>query len=426
MRSNIPGIICFLGVVIGGMIYAQAQWIEVTSGTNVNLYGVYFFNPDSGFVVGAQGVVLKTTNGGTNWQDVSPATLTNDWNDLYFWNMDSGLVVGSGGVIARTVDGGQNWTTISSGVGDNLLAVSFSGNVGIIGGSSQTILRSTDAGMSWDIIQTGYFGGAFQGVYIFQSSLAYVAGDNAIFQALFGRSMDGGVNWDFYNFYLNNNEGKLTDVRFLTLASGFCTARVWDGSGGISHTNDGGVNWTTQLFSNALYALAFPTNSVGYAVGNSGIILRSTDGGATWLNEVSGSAENLRDVAFADTAIGYAVGLNGTILKRTQPGDTTAIPTPVKRIAGGVFLWQNYPNPFNPETVIRYQQSTVSDVELVVYNLLGEKVKTLVNRRQSPGFYTVRWNGRDDAGHPLPGGIYLYRLKVNNRYIMTRKMVLLR
>lgn len=88
-------------------------------------------------------------------------------------------------------------------------------------------------------------------------------------------------------------------------------------------------------------------------------------------------------------------------------------------------LLQNFPNPFNPTTVISYQVSVVSDVKLTVYNLLGQRVSTLVDARQGPGEYRVRWDGRDLYGQPLASGVYFYRLTAGD-FVQTRKMILLR
>ncbi|MCB0306065.1 MAG: T9SS type A sorting domain-containing protein, partial [Calditrichaeota bacterium] len=94
-------------------------------------------------------------------------------------------------------------------------------------------------------------------------------------------------------------------------------------------------------------------------------------------------------------------------------------------VAEGFRLEQNYPNPFNPETVINYQLSVVSDVVLAVYNLLGEKVATLVNARQGAGQYQVQWNGRDQLGRQVSSGVYLYRLEAGG-LVQSRKMILMR
>ena len=88
-------------------------------------------------------------------------------------------------------------------------------------------------------------------------------------------------------------------------------------------------------------------------------------------------------------------------------------------------LSQNYPNPFNPETVIRYALPEDCHVELTLYNILGQKVKTLVNEYQSAGYRMVRWNGRDDKGNEISSGLYFYKIKTP-KYSETKKMVLLR
>ena len=84
-------------------------------------------------------------------------------------------------------------------------------------------------------------------------------------------------------------------------------------------------------------------------------------------------------------------------------------------------IFQNYPNPFNPGTVISYQISVISDVDLSIYNLLGQKVATLVDRNQAAGKYSVKWDARGFAS-----GVYYYQLRTNTGFVQTKKLVLLR
>jgi len=91
---------------------------------------------------------------------------------------------------------------------------------------------------------------------------------------------------------------------------------------------------------------------------------------------------------------------------------------------------QNYPNPFNPVTEIRYQIPAIGDqitsnVNLSLYNVLGKMVRTLVDGKQSLGYYKVIWDGRDENGNPVASGIYFCRLKVGG-FTKTRRMVLIR
>lgn len=88
-------------------------------------------------------------------------------------------------------------------------------------------------------------------------------------------------------------------------------------------------------------------------------------------------------------------------------------------------LGQNYPNPFNPETTIEFSLTTPGTMTLSVYTLTGQLVRTLVNDNQPAGFYRIAFDGRDDAGRPLPSGVYLYKLKSGD-HVATKKMLLMK
>jgi len=88
-------------------------------------------------------------------------------------------------------------------------------------------------------------------------------------------------------------------------------------------------------------------------------------------------------------------------------------------------IYQNYPNPFNLMTLIKYQLPTESKLSLKVYNVAGQKVCTLVDERQKPGYYTIQWNGRDNNNRTVASGIYFYRLEAGN-FNDTKKLILLR
>ncbi|MFQ5604141.1 MAG: FlgD immunoglobulin-like domain containing protein, partial [bacterium] len=88
-------------------------------------------------------------------------------------------------------------------------------------------------------------------------------------------------------------------------------------------------------------------------------------------------------------------------------------------------LFQNYPNPFNPTTVISYQISVVSNLELSIYNLLGQKIRTLAKGSQVAGNHQVTWDGKDEAGQVVSSGLYIYTLRTGDR-VLNKKMVFLR
>jgi len=93
-------------------------------------------------------------------------------------------------------------------------------------------------------------------------------------------------------------------------------------------------------------------------------------------------------------------------------------------------LHQNYPNPFNPQTRITYGVGHSGEVSLVIYNVLGQKIRTLVNEAQAIGVQEVLWDGRSDAGLQVATGVYFYRMSVNSRgeqlFMQSKKMVLMK
>ena len=105
-------------------------------------------------------------------------------------------------------------------------------------------------------------------------------------------------------------------------------------------------------------------------------------------------------------------------------GTTTASTTP--NINPSSFLLnQNYPNPFNPTTSISYQVQLSGDVTLNIYDVLGNRIKTLVNESKPVGDYQIKWDGTNQNGERLSSGQYFYQLKVGD-FVSTKKMVLLK
>ena len=113
------------------------------------------------------------------------------------------------------------------------------------------------------------------------------------------------------------------------------------------------------------------------------------------------------------------VGSGSSIWEITLPSKTTSV-NENKTMPLKFSLEQNYPNPFNPGTVISYQSSINSHVKLIVYNMLGQEITTLVDKQQQPGIYQVKFDGSN-----LVSGLYFYRLTMN-AYSLTKKMILLK
>lgn len=89
-------------------------------------------------------------------------------------------------------------------------------------------------------------------------------------------------------------------------------------------------------------------------------------------------------------------------------------------------LVSNYPNPFNPETTIMFTTGNNANIEISIYNIKGQKIKTLANEKMEAGEHQVVWNGTDDNGNSVSSGIYFYKMRSDGRYTSTKKMILMK
>ena len=146
--------------------------------------------------------------------------------------------------------------------------------------------------------------------------------------------------------------------------------------------------------------------------------------------EGSGPILNLPFQRLKDSQRGTSISLEEIILAdgegRAISANLTAVETEVPgSIPLSYLLNQNSPNPFNAKTTIRFELPATSTVTLEVYNLAGQKVRTLVDGTKQAGRYSAVWDGKDEAGRDVASGIYLYRLQADD-FIDIKRMVLLK
>ena len=206
---------------------------------------------------------------------------------------------------------------------------------------------------------------------------------------------------------------------------GSITAEIWDGATLVTDkevTNFSEGNWKTVVFDNFVPIDTDKEYYVGYlASSNSGVLPSAyhddgprIDGGAFIRIGGNWTPLNAGTFNFNFCIQGIAISTN------PSSSDDNIVPANINA------LNQNYPNPFNPETTISYDLSEDSNVELSIYNLKGQIVRTLVNGSQISGHHETVWNGKDDSGKDVSSGIYLYKLNAGNKDISTKKMILLK
>ncbi len=128
-------------------------------------------------------------------------------------------------------------------------------------------------------------------------------------------------------------------------------------------------------------------------------------------------------IVAADDIAGLLDAAGRAEVKYQQVTDIAEIPD--ERLPSDYALGQNYPNPFNPSTRFELSLPVRSEVRLTVFNILGERVKVLVERELAAGKYRVEWDGTNDNGRPVASGVYFYAFRAGDR-ILSRKMLLLR
>ena len=158
-------------------------------------------------------------------------------------------------------------------------------------------------------------------------------------------------------------------------------------------------------------------------------------GGAMWLE----TANYKLSSSLGQSITGDAIGEGETILYTGFWNPWVIQMTPVKwegvvddaQLPKEFGLRQNYPNPFNPATVIEYALPKASQVRIQIYNILGQRVRNLVDEPQEPGYKMIHWDGKDDYGKEVSSGIYFYRIVAHTDqgsgdFIKCRKMTLLK
>ncbi len=394
-----------------------SQWYPQTAGTNYELRSVFFTDQNTGYICGYNRV-LKTTNAGENWISTF---LQGKHNSVTFTSSLTGYICSDSGKIFKTTNSGGNWSLESTGTIKNLTTISFlNANTGIAAGYGKTILKTTSGGSSWFDIANLVWEVDFLSSKIISADNYYITGTDSYII----RTTNGGANWISYTHGAVN---PLFTIEFIDENTGFATGCC----GMYMTTTNAGTNWTYDYYLSQGFtftSLKFVNGVTGFCSGGNGMIYKTTNLGISWDSTVTGTNEILYSLFMTDANTGWAVGNFGTILKTTNGGGTgfpIGIAPISTEIPGTFMLYQNYPNPFNPVTKIKFSIPTnvkrqTSNVIFKVYNIAGELITTLINQELQPGTYEVEFDG-----NIMASGVYYYVLQTDN-YRQTKKMVLLK
>lgn len=294
-----------------------SNWSRQESNVINDLEEVYFIDPNTGWAVGANGLVLHTSDGGNNWQTIN-TPVTSKLMTVYFLDENTGWVMGWNQHRLFTQDNGKNWVVESDGNDLYYKDLHFvNDSVGYaLRFSTGQILKTTNRGNTWFFKNISNPQGAPNDVYFIDKQRGWVTGT----QSYIARTRDGGETFETvlapsgYSFFekpvfVNDNIG--------WIIANSC----W-----ILSTNNGGQDWNIQVECGAesgfLNDLFFLNENIGWVVGgenssgkNISRILHTSDGGNSWIEEEVNFEVELKSVFFIDQSTGWAVGRNGIILK---------------------------------------------------------------------------------------------------------------
>lgn len=457
------------GIAVGtdGLIVTTSDggqtWEEQDGVTEVWIRDIDPANGSTIWACGEVGLLMRSDDGGLTWVLFNHTVTTSFLNCVEFVDEMTGWVGGpANGILLKTEDGGDSWFVADSGE-HPIMIVQFLDplNGYRIEYYGQTY-RTRDGGNTWEFTDVLGRDGSYQNGFFADTSRGWLSW-NYLGDGYIKQTSDGGQNWQIV---LNTPDIWLWEIDFVNDSIGWvCGAdnySITNQQGYIYKTTDGGLTWQQQTsVSQPLYEIDFIDENAGWCVGARGKILKTTNGGQTWNQVYTPFLETLTEVIFFDANTGWIVGNDG--VRRTFDGgltwETYSMPHGQNYLYGAADftnidngwlvgatghilkfesnpstianynqenlpedfeLLQNYPNPFNPKTRIQYRITQSTKVKLEIFNALGQKISTLVNKNQQAGVYLVEWDGSK-----LSSGVYYYRLKAGN-FIQTKKMMLLR
>ena len=406
---------------------AQVQpWFKLISPVNTTLRQLSFVDSLTGWAAGDLGTIIRTTNGGRNWE-IQNSTIQSFILDIFFLNKNLGWALSIkddfpfNPIILKTTNGGDLW--IAENFPDSLQllrTIFFVDSLnGFVGGSY--IGYTTDGGNGWNaaVIDSNMVSDfPIYNFSFYNKYFGYACGGRVDVAGVIWQTTNSGMNWiakgvgsdEVFDLFI------LDSLNAITLSGdpeGFYpVSRVTSSNAGKTW------NYDTLSFFGISFAIDFRTYNEGWSASGYKFIL-TTDRGATWREFETPESSTIYDLQFTDPRNGYAVGLNGVVLKFNP---TLAEIKTEPEFKNDFFLFQNYPNPFNPSTSIKFSLEKTDFVTLTIYDYLGNEITTLINEEKARGSYEIQF---DPKLFQLASGIYFYRLKTGIN-AQTRKMVYLK
>ncbi|NIW99687.1 MAG: T9SS type A sorting domain-containing protein [Phycisphaerae bacterium] len=405
------------------------------SNGNMNFTGVLFgVDPNNLNTIYAanSGGIFRTQDGGSEWGRVFGLKENSFWN-ISVALTDSKIIYAAGRgrylTIYRSQDGGDSWVSFSEIGGERLSTrvTDFKADPSdaeiLYFSSFKGIYKSTHAAETWQTINEGLSTPWTDAIAInpLHSNTLYAGTQAGVF-----KSFNAGETWfkaGVDSFSASSLQIPVADTNMVFALS----------EGKILQSLDGGINWERVRDPDQGVVVGFAVDPrrpqtiwIGCRDPETFIdtIYRTQDGAKTWVSINEGlPSDGGIPVPYAspDANVLFAKTFGRGIYKLDLVVSVEESP----KLPQNFHLFQNYPNPFNPTTTIEYELLNSVHVKLAIYNILGEEVITLVNKKQTAGRYRLTWDGKNTQGENVAVGIYLMRLHAGH-FSQVRRMVLLR
>lgn len=296
---------------------ARAEWVRQNTNTFAWFHDVFFQNADKGWIVGTDGAILSTDDGGRTWNKERKFT-TDTFLQIYFTSENIGWLLCERNPYARganatsylrkTMDGGRNWERVEfqDGGRERVTRLLFNKDgTATAFGEGGVFYRLQEDGVSWKKTQTAIHFLLLDGTFANENIGALVGTGGTI---MF--TEDSGLTWERASL-LGDTDTRFNSVFFSSPKHAIAVGT----QGRIFRTTGGGRLWR-QLESGTRLNLTdvyFTSQTEGWAVGEDGIVIRTTDGGSTWTDVDTHTTHRLERIVFAGGR-GFAIGHGGTII----------------------------------------------------------------------------------------------------------------
>lgn len=395
----------------------NAQWLTRNSGVSSSLNDIAILDSTTVIAVGDNCTIIKSTDRGTTWRKISVSSTFN-LKSVFFITGKVGIAGGNGESILATTNGGESWSEINHNSAGVITSCFINRPYIVLGTefSGSALSYSSNGGQSWEVRATPP-GKVYSLIYDEQSGNLYACCGSSVL-----KSEDLGNTWQNLNINGNMWGGYKASVlksenRFVIIGLGgdLPTYPV------LAYNRSGDSVWSFRKliwhWDTVLVDVAPVSPNVYYFLQNNGTIYRSADTGKTLIPEHINALQKIKRIRFHEASLGYAVGESGIVFTRYE---ITAIEG--RKQAGTVESLQlyNYPNPFNPETRIKFFLPSAENVQLSIYNSLGQLVSVLDNGYKSAGEHELSFNGTG-----FPSGVYIMQLKTGTQ-LLNKQVVLLK